>query len=97
MRKLRHPNLVLFMGSCVKMPCTLLLVTELMTRGNLFEIYHQEPRLDTARAHYKRGADVSIDMCKGMCALHHNPLASVPLLLALNQMFPNVIEPNTSG
>ena len=71
MRKLRHPNLVLFMGSCVKMPCTLLLVTELMTRGNLFEIYHQEPRLKKTSAHYKRVVDVSIDMCKGMCALHH--------------------------
>jgi len=86
MRKLRHPNLVLFMGSCVKMPCTLLLVTELMTRGNLFEIYHQEPRLDTARAHYKRVADVSIDMCKGMCALHH----SDPPLLHRDLKSPNI-------
>lgn len=86
MRKLRHPNLVLFMGSCVKMPCTLLLVTELMTRGNLFEIYHQEPRLATARAHYKRVADVSIDMCKGMCALHH----SDPPLLHRDLKSPNI-------
>eukprot|EP00029_Vermamoeba_vermiformis_P009351 TRINITY_DN4633_c1_g1_i1.p1 TRINITY_DN4633_c1_g1~~TRINITY_DN4633_c1_g1_i1.p1 ORF type:complete len:529 (-),score=229.48 TRINITY_DN4633_c1_g1_i1:181-1767(-) len=39
MTHLRHPNIVLFMGACTE-PSHLAIVTELMPRGNLFDILH---------------------------------------------------------
>jgi serine/threonine protein kinase len=74
MRQMRHPNLVLFMGSCVSMGCKLLLVTELMEEGDLFEIYHEQERLRETEQHYLRVCRVGIDVSKGMAYLHHlNP------------------------
>jgi serine/threonine protein kinase len=71
MRQMRHPNLVLFMGSCVSMGCKLLLVTELMEEGDLFEIYHEQERLREVEQHYLRVCRVGIDVSKGMAYLHH--------------------------
>ena len=51
MRQLRHPNVVLFMGSSAQPP-NLYLVTEIMQKGSLFDIYHNEQRLSSTTKHY---------------------------------------------
>jgi len=39
--KLRHPNVVLFMGACTQGP-HLCMVTEFLAGGNLFELFHEQ-------------------------------------------------------
>merc|ERR1712137_929037 len=41
MSKLRHPNVVLFMGSCMQ-PDNYMMITELMPRGSLYDILHDK-------------------------------------------------------
>ena len=43
MKRLRHPNLVLFMGSCEN-DMDLMLVTELMEYGSLLQMYSYSPK-----------------------------------------------------
>ncbi|PIM99147.1 Tyrosine kinase [Handroanthus impetiginosus] len=69
MRKLRHPNVLLFMGAV----CTeekLAIVTEYMTRGSLFKTLHRNGQsLDI-----RRRLRMAIDVARGMNYLHHrNP------------------------
>lgn len=40
MQRLKHPNVVLFMGACIKPP-NLSIVTSFMPRGCLFRILHR--------------------------------------------------------
>jgi len=40
--KLRHPNVVLFMGACTEAP-HLCMITEFLAGGNLFELLHERP------------------------------------------------------
>ncbi|OQR83960.1 protein kinase [Achlya hypogyna] len=69
MRQLRHPNIVLFLGSSAQPP-NLFLVTELLAKGSLFDIYHVEERLANIGKHYKRVLQVAINMARGMAYLH---------------------------
>lgn len=74
MRGLHHPNIVLFMGSCSKPP-TLLLVTELLSNGSFFDIYHKLPRLDPPARLLRLAYNLAFDMAKGLAYLHnHNPI-----------------------
>lgn len=51
MRQLRHPNIVLFLGSSSKPP-NLYLLTELLQKGSLFDIYHHEEHSANLVRHY---------------------------------------------
>ncbi|KAI3468785.1 hypothetical protein Pfo_025448 [Paulownia fortunei] len=66
MRRLRHPNVLLFMGAV----CTeekLAMVTEYLTRGSLFKTLHRNNQsLDI-----KRRLRMAIDVARGMNYLHH--------------------------
>jgi len=48
MSKLRHPNVLLFMGACTA-PGNLMIVTELMPRGSVYDLLHCETELDFTR------------------------------------------------
>ncbi|GER40511.1 protein kinase family protein [Striga asiatica] len=69
MRRLRHPNVLLFMGAV----CTgekLAIVTEYLRRGSLFKTLHKNNQsLDT-----RRRLKMAVDVARGMNYLHHrNP------------------------
>lgn len=40
MKRLKHPNIVLFMGACTKAP-NLSIVTQFVPRGSLFRLLHR--------------------------------------------------------
>ncbi|KAK4435278.1 Serine/threonine-protein kinase CTR1 [Sesamum alatum] len=69
MRRLRHPNVLLFMGAV----CTeekLAMVTEYLTRGSLFKTLHRNNQSLDVRRRLK----MAIDVARGMNYLHHrNP------------------------
>jgi len=65
MVKLRHPNIVLFMGACIKTP-DLFLVTEFMLNGSVREILDSKD-VGIEPEHIKR---LAIDASKGMTYLH---------------------------
>ncbi|KAK2981503.1 hypothetical protein RJ640_030965 [Escallonia rubra] len=71
MRRLRHPNIVLFMGAVTKPP-NLSIVTEYLSRGSLYRLLHKPgPRemLDE-----RRRLSMAYDVAKGMNYLHRrNP------------------------
>ncbi|XP_076956617.1 uncharacterized protein LOC143631878 isoform X2 [Bidens hawaiensis] len=69
MKRLRHPNILLFMGA-VTSPHQLCIVTEFLPRGSLFRILQRNAdRLDR-----KRRLQMAIDIARGMNYLHHcNP------------------------
>lgn len=68
MRRLRHPCLTLFMGVSLEAP-HLCIVTELVDRGSLFDIMHEESGLT-----WRKGLSIAMDVASGMTYLHgHNP------------------------
>ncbi|KAI5068973.1 hypothetical protein GOP47_0015274 [Adiantum capillus-veneris] len=69
MKRLRHPNVVLFMGA-VTSHQHLSIVTEFLPRGSLFRLLHRNtPGLD-----WRRRARMALDIARGMNYLHHlNP------------------------
>ena len=69
MRQLRHPNIVLFLGSSAQPP-NLFLVTELLCKGSLFDIYHSEKRSLNMVRHYGLVVKIATDMARGMAYLH---------------------------
>ncbi|CAJ1380240.1 unnamed protein product, partial [Effrenium voratum] len=81
--RLRHPNLVLFMGACTKAPQALI-ISEFCAGGTVFGLLHQ--RRDLSLPWPQRLA-VALDVAKGMNFLHrrqvvHRDLKSLNLLLA---------------
>ncbi|KAI3512377.1 hypothetical protein L1887_19692 [Cichorium endivia] len=69
MKKLRHPNILLFMGA-VTSPQHLCIVTEFLPRGSLFRILQR----NTTRLDWKRRLRMAMDIARGMNYLHHcNP------------------------
>ncbi|XP_068469215.1 probable serine/threonine-protein kinase SIS8 isoform X3 [Phaseolus vulgaris] len=69
MKRLRHPNVLLFMGA-VYSPERLAIVTELLPRGSLFKNLHRNNQTLDIR----RRLRMALDVAKGMNYLHHrNP------------------------
>ncbi|KAF3779484.1 Serine/threonine-protein kinase [Nymphaea thermarum] len=69
MKRLRHPNVLLFMGA-VASPERLCIVTEFLPRGSLFRLLQKvNVKLD-----WRRRVHMAIDIARGMNYLHHcNP------------------------
>lgn len=83
MVKIRHPNLVLFMGACVDP--TMMIVSEYCAGGSLFSLLHETK---TIQLHWQQKAKMIIDIARGMLYLHeanppiiHRDLKSLNLLL----------------
>ncbi|PWA85921.1 PAS domain-containing protein tyrosine kinase family protein [Artemisia annua] len=66
MKRLRHPNILLFMGA-VTSPQHLCIVTEFLPRGSLFQLLRQ----NTAKLDWRRQLHIAIDIANGMNYLHH--------------------------
>ncbi|KAF5753084.1 serine/threonine-protein kinase EDR1-like [Tripterygium wilfordii] len=67
MRKIRHKNVVQFMGACTRPP-NLCIVTEFMAKGSIYDFLHKQKgsfKLPTL-------LKVAIDVSKGMNYLHQN-------------------------
>ncbi|KAB2094926.1 hypothetical protein ES319_A01G000600v1 [Gossypium barbadense] len=69
MRKVRHKNVVLFIGACTKPP-TLCIVTEFMCGGSVYDYLHKQKGVFKLRSLLK----VAIDVSKGMSYLHQNDI-----------------------
>jgi len=68
MSKLRHPNIVQFLGAC--MDPEFCLVTEFMHRGSLFDVLGDK----SIEMDWDRKLQICMDVCKGMVYLHtRNP------------------------
>ncbi|XP_054821533.1 probable serine/threonine-protein kinase SIS8 isoform X2 [Prosopis cineraria] len=86
MKRLRHPNVVLFMGAVTKPP-NLSIVTEFLARGSLYRLIHRpNNQLDE-----RRRLRMALDAARGMNYLHncspvivHRDLKSPNLLVDKN-------------
>ncbi|KAK8585889.1 hypothetical protein V6N13_050859 [Hibiscus sabdariffa] len=68
-KKLRHPNVLLFMGA-VTSPQRLCIVTEFLSRGSLFHLLQK----NAAKLDWRRGVHMALDIARGMNYLHYyNP------------------------
>ncbi|KAI3968709.1 hypothetical protein MKX01_028859 [Papaver californicum] len=69
MKKLRHPNVLLFMGA-VASPQHMCIVTEFLPRGSLFQFLQRS----TQKLDWRRRVLMALDIARGMNYLHHcNP------------------------
>ncbi|KAA8527364.1 hypothetical protein F0562_034921 [Nyssa sinensis] len=69
MKRLRHPNVLLFMGA-VTSPQRLCIATEFLPRGSLFRLLQR----NTSRLDWRRRVHMALDIARGMNYLHHfNP------------------------
>ncbi|CAO2040709.1 unnamed protein product [Urochloa humidicola] len=86
MKRLRHPNVVLFMGAITRVP-NLSIVTEFLPRGSLFRLIHRpNNQLDE-----RKRLRMALDVARGMNYLHncspvivHRDLKSPNLLVDKN-------------
>lgn len=67
MRKIRHKNVVQFIGACTRPP-NLCIVTEFMARGSIYDFLHKQKGVFQLPSLLK----VAIDVSKGMNYLHQN-------------------------
>ncbi|KAI3835257.1 hypothetical protein MKW98_020373 [Papaver atlanticum] len=65
MKRLRHPNVLLFMGA-VTSPQHLCIVSEFLPRGSLFRLLRRKTPLE-----WKRRVLMALDIARGMNYLHH--------------------------
>lgn len=71
MKRLRHPNIVLFMGA-VTQPPNLSIVTEYLSRGSLYRLLHKSGAREILDE--RRRISMAFDVAKGMNYLHRrNP------------------------
>ncbi|KAG6427491.1 hypothetical protein SASPL_111737 [Salvia splendens] len=71
MKRLRHPNIVLFMGAVTEPP-NLSIVTEYLSRGSLYRLLHKPGAREVLDE--KRRLSMACDVAKGMNYLHkRNP------------------------
>ncbi|XP_008797028.1 serine/threonine-protein kinase EDR1-like [Phoenix dactylifera] len=82
MRRLRHPNVVLFMGAVTRPP-NLSIVTEFLPRGSLYRILHRP----YCQIDEKRRIKMALDVAKGMNCLH----TSVPTIVHRDLKSPNLL------
>ena len=104
--KLRHPNIVLFIGATNKPLC---IITEYATRGCLYDVINQTPHELTL----ERMKEIFMDCCRGLAYLHsqeepvlHRDLKSQNILITGNWIAkvadfgisrPAVLQTMTSG
>ncbi|KAJ1403892.1 Serine-threonine/tyrosine-protein kinase, catalytic domain [Sesbania bispinosa] len=86
MRKIRHKNVVQFIGACTRPP-NLCIVTEFMSRGSLYDFLHKQRGVFKLPSLLK----VAIDVSKGMNYLHqnniiHRDLKTANLLMDENEL-----------
>ncbi|KAH1113298.1 hypothetical protein J1N35_006676 [Gossypium stocksii] len=86
MRKIRHKNVVQFIGACTRAPNPCI-VTEFMARGSLYDYLHQQRGVFKLPSLLK----VALDVSKGMNYLHqnniiHRDLKTANLLMDENQV-----------
>uniref|UniRef100_A0A2P2JU42 non-specific serine/threonine protein kinase n=1 Tax=Rhizophora mucronata TaxID=61149 RepID=A0A2P2JU42_RHIMU len=86
MRKVRHKNVVQFIGACTKPP-SLCIVTEFMSGGSVYDYLHKQKGVFKLPSLVK----VAIDVCKGMNYLHqnniiHRDLKAANLLMDENEV-----------
>ncbi|XP_030485929.2 serine/threonine-protein kinase STY8 [Cannabis sativa] len=86
MRKIRHKNVVQFIGACTRHP-NLCIVTEFMSKGSLYDFLHKQ------KAEFKLPflLKVAMDISKGMNYLHqnniiHRDLKTANLLMDENEV-----------
>lgn len=65
--RLRHPNVILFLGACMKPP-HLSLVTEYMELGSLYSLIHSKTQ--KTKLHWKRRLKMLRDICRGLMCMH---------------------------
>jgi len=82
MRRLRHPNVVLFMGAVTRPP-SLSIVTEFLPRGSLYRLIHR-PNIHIDE---KRRIRMALDVAKGMNCLH----SSIPTIVHRDLKSPNLL------
>ncbi|KAA8544988.1 hypothetical protein F0562_019795 [Nyssa sinensis] len=82
MRRLRHPNVVLFMGAVTRPP-NLSIISEFLPRGSLYRIiHHPHCQIDE-----KRRIKMALDVAKGMNCLH----TSIPTIVHRDLKSPNLL------
>ncbi|CAN1122242.1 Serine/threonine-protein kinase STY17 [Linum perenne] len=69
MRKVRHKNVVQFIGACTQPP-NLCIVTEFMARGSIYDFLHKQDGVFKLPSLIR----VAIDVSKGMNYLHQNSI-----------------------
>ncbi|KAJ4767801.1 protein kinase family protein [Rhynchospora pubera] len=82
MRRLRHPNVVLFMGAVTRPP-HLSIVSEFLPRGSLYRLLHRP----NCQIDEKRRIRMALDVAKGMNCLH----TSVPTIVHRDLKSPNLL------
>ncbi|XVF06254.1 hypothetical protein REPUB_Repub06bG0032000 [Reevesia pubescens] len=82
MRRLRHPNVVLFMGAVTRPP-SLSIISEFLPRGSLYKILHRpHSQIDE-----KRRIKMALDVARGMNCLH----TSIPTIVHRDLKSPNLL------
>ncbi|XP_068634110.1 serine/threonine-protein kinase EDR1 isoform X2 [Aristolochia californica] len=82
MRRLRHPNVVLFMGAVTRPP-NLSIITEFLPRGSLYRLLHRS----NCQIDEKRRIKMALDVAKGMNCLH----SSIPTIVHRDLKSPNLL------
>ncbi|XP_030523738.1 serine/threonine-protein kinase STY17-like isoform X2 [Rhodamnia argentea] len=86
MRKIRHKNVVQFIGACTRTP-NLCIVTEFMSKGSIYDFLHKQNGAFKLPSLLK----VAVDVSKGMNYLHqnniiHRDLKTANLLMDENEV-----------
>ncbi|GMH10463.1 hypothetical protein Nepgr_012304 [Nepenthes gracilis] len=82
MQRLRHPNVVLFMGAVTRPP-NLSIITEFLPRGSLYRILHRP----NCQIDEKRRIKMALDVARGMNCLH----TSAPTIVHRDLKSPNLL------
>ncbi|KAK2402949.1 Serine/threonine-protein kinase edr1, variant 2 [Trifolium repens] len=82
MRRLRHPNVVLFMGAVTRPP-NLSIISEFLPRGSLYRILHRP----NCQIDEKQRIKMALDVARGMNCLH----ASTPTIVHRDLKSPNLL------
>lgn len=82
MRRLRHPNVVLFMGAVTRPP-NLSIISEFLPRGSLYRILHRP----NCQLDEKQRIKMALDVARGMNCLH----TSTPTIVHRDLKSPNLL------